>query len=80
MLAEATTTELTKTTHPQGLKENKKIAKEGGNIAKGARKAIEKRTGKPVITSKNAVDLSKLMEDVVKEPLRKIQNKKDKNN
>ncbi len=77
MLAEATTTELTKTTNPQGLEENKKVAKRGGSIAGNARKEIEKETGKPVITSKNAVDLSRLIEDVVKEPLDKKRNKKD---
>lgn len=77
MLAEATTTELTKTTNPQGLEENKKVAKEGGSVAGNARKEIEQKTGKPVITSKNAVDLSRLIEDVVKEPLSKKQDKKD---
>ncbi|HEM3166384.1 TPA: Bro-N domain-containing protein [Streptococcus suis 92-1400] len=77
MLAEATTTELTKTTNPKGLEENKKIAKRGGSIAGNARKEIEKETGKPVITSKNAVDLSRLIEDVVKEPFNKKRDKKD---
>ena len=76
MLAEATTTELTKTTNPQGLEENKKVAKRGGSIAGNTRKEIEKETGKPVITSKNAVDLSRLIEDVVKEPFDKKQDKK----
>jgi hypothetical protein len=64
MLAEATTTELTQTIHPQGLEENKAVAKEGGTVAGNARKDIEARTGKPVITSKNAVDFSKLIEDI----------------
>ena len=77
MLAEATTTELTKTTNPQGLEENKKVAKRGGSIAGNTRKEIEKETGKPVITSKNAVDLSRLIEDVVKEPFNKKQDKKN---
>ena len=77
MLAEATTTELTKTTNPQGLEENKKVAKRGGSIAGNTRKEIEKETGKPVITSKNAVDLSRLIEDVVKEPFNKKKDKKD---
>ena len=79
MLAEATTTELTKATNPKGLEENKKVAKEGGSIAGNARKAIEQRTGKPVVTPKNAVDLSKLIEDVVKEPISKKEDNKDKN-
>ena len=77
MLAEATTTELTKTTNPNGLEENRKVAKEGGSVAGNARKEIEQKTGKPVITSKNAVELSRLIEDVVKEPLNKKQDKKD---
>jgi len=64
MLAEATTTELTQTLNPQGLEENKEIAKEGGTVAGNARKDIEARTGKPVITQKNAFDFSKLIEDV----------------
>ena len=79
MLAEATTTELTKTTNPQGLEENKKVAKEGGSVAGNARKEIEQKTGKSVITSKNAVDLSRLIEDVVKEPINKKEDNKDKN-
>ena len=66
MLAEATTTEITKTMNPIGLEENKVVAKRGGSIAGNARKEIEQETGKPVITSKNAVDLSKLIEDVTK--------------
>ncbi|NLG31234.1 MAG: phage antirepressor protein, partial [Acholeplasmataceae bacterium] len=64
MLAEATTAELTKEKNPQGLIENKEVAKEGGTVAGNARKDIESRTGKPVITKKNAVDFSKLIEDV----------------
>lgn len=64
MLAEATTTELTQTIDPQGLEENKAVAKEGGTVAGNARKDIEARTGKPVITQKNAVDFSKLIDSV----------------
>ena len=63
---EATTTELTKTTNPQGLEENKRVARKGGSISGNARKEIEKETGKSVISSKNAVDLSRLIEDVVR--------------
>ncbi len=66
MLAEATTTELTNTTNPQGLEENKKIAKRGGSIAGNTRKEIEHETGQPVITSKNAVDLGKLILNISK--------------
>ena len=66
MLAEATVTELTNTTHPQGLEENKKTARRGGRIAGNARKEIEEVTGKPVISVKNAIDFSKLIDDVAK--------------
>lgn len=62
MLAEATTTELTKAHNPQGLKENAKIAKRGGKVAGDARKAIEEDAGRPVITSKNAVDFTNVIE------------------
>ena len=64
MLAEATTTELTQAIDPQGLEENKAVAKEGGTVAGNARKDIEARTEKPVITQKNAVDFSKLIDAV----------------
>ena len=66
MLAETATKDIANATHPQGLEENKKVAKEGGSIAGDARKSIEVKTGKPVITSKNAIDLGKLIEDVSK--------------
>jgi len=54
MLAEATTTELTKVQNPQGLEENKVVAQQGGAIAGNARENIEAQTGRPVITSGNA--------------------------
>ena len=66
MLAEATVTELTNTADPQGFEENKKIAQRGGNIAGRTRKEIETETGKPVISPKNAIDFSKLIDDVAK--------------
>ena len=58
MLAEATTTELTKSENPHGLVENQQVAKKGGRVAGNARKEIEKETGKPVITSQNAKQLN----------------------
>ncbi len=67
MLAEATTTELTNTENPAGLEENKEIAVRGGRIAGNARKEIEKETGKPVITKRNALNFSGLIEEVSKE-------------
>ena len=66
MLAETATKEIAEATNPQGLDENKQVAQDGGSIAGDARKSIEARTGKPVITSKNAIDLGRLISDVVK--------------
>ena len=48
------------------MEENKKVANRGGNIAGNARKEIEAETGKSVITSKNAIDFGKLIDDVIK--------------
>lgn len=66
MLAETATKDIAEATNPQGLEENKQAAQDGGSIAGDARKSIEARTGKPVITSKNAIDLGRLISDVVK--------------
>ena len=63
MLAEATTTELTKVQNPQGLEENKSVAKQGGAIAGTARENIEAQTGRPVITAGNASTM--LLSDAV---------------
>ena len=57
MLAEATTTELTNARNPQGLEENRTVAKQGGKVAGNARKEIESQTGRPVITSDNAQNM-----------------------
>ena len=54
MLAEATTTELTNAQNPQGLEENRTVAKQGGTVAGNARKEIEAHTGRPVVTAGNA--------------------------
>lgn len=66
MLAETATKDIAEATNLQGLDENKQVAQDGGSIAGDARKSIEARTGKPVITSKNAIDLGRLISDVVK--------------
>ena len=65
MLAEATTTELSKAHNPQTFEENREIAKRGGKYAGNARKEIEADTGKPVITSKNASELNQVIVDLV---------------
>ena len=66
MLAETATKDIAEAKNPQGLEENKQVAQDGGSIAGDARKSIEARTGKPVITSENAIDLGRLISDVVK--------------
>ena len=53
MLAEVSTTEISKQRNPKTLDENKSVAKQGGSVAKVARKQIELETGKPVITDEN---------------------------
>jgi len=58
MLAEASTTEISKEKNPKTFKENKKVAKKGGEVAKAARLKLEKTTGKKVITEKNAKALN----------------------
>jgi hypothetical protein len=62
MLAEATTTEISKQNEPQTFEESRKIANDGGTIAGNARKEIEEKTGKQVVTSKSANTLRKLNE------------------
>jgi hypothetical protein len=54
MLAEASTTEISKKQQPQGMEENKRVAQKGGNAAKKARLEIEKQTGEAVVSSGNA--------------------------
>lgn len=67
MLAEATTTELTKTRNPQGLAENQDVARRGGRVAGDARKAIEKESGRPVITSENAAQLNTVVTAMIED-------------
>ena len=54
MLAETATTEISETREPKNLDENKTVAREGGGVAGKARQDIEVKTGKKVITPKNA--------------------------
>lgn len=60
MLAEATTTEISKEKQPQTFEESQQIAKKGGQIAGDARRNIEETTGKKVVTHQNAVELRKI--------------------
>ena len=81
MLAEASTTDISKTAKPQTFEENKQVAKRGGKVAGIARQALEAETGKPVITEKNAVNFQQLVTDIVEDAAELSENpteKKDK--
>ena len=67
MLAEASTRDISKEEKPEGFEENRKVAKRGGNVAGTARKALEAETGKPVITSQNAVQLNTIVTGIIKD-------------
>lgn len=58
MLGEAATTEIARNRDAQGFPENKDAAKEGGGVAGNARKDLEKKSGRKVVTSKNYKALS----------------------
>ena len=81
MLAEASTTDISKTAKPQTFEENKQVAKRGGKVAGIARQALEAETGKLVITEKNAFDFQQLVTDIVEDAAELPENpteKKDK--
>ena len=69
MLAEATTTEISKQRAPETFAENMRVAREGGEAAGDARKAVEARTGVPVITSQNAAQLNQVVTDLIEGPI-----------
>ena len=65
MLAESTSTEISKQQKPTSFAENMRIAKSGGEAAGEARKAVESRTGVPVITSQNAAQLNSVVTNMI---------------
>lgn len=65
MLAEATTTEISKQKGPETFAENVEVARAGGKVAGDARKAVEEQTGAPVITSQNAVQLNQVVTNLI---------------
>ena len=75
MLAEATTTEISKQKAPETFSENIDVARAGGKVSGDARKAIESQTGVPVITSKNSAQMNQvvtnLLEDVAEDTFSK---------
>ena len=65
MLAETTTTELSKAHRPEGFEESRIVARRGGKVAGDARRAIEADTGRPAVTAQNAAQLSAVVTDVI---------------
>ena len=65
MLAETTTTELSKAHRPEGFEESRIVARRGGKVAGDARLAIEADTGRPAITAENAAQLNAVVTDVI---------------
>lgn len=64
MLAETSTTDISKAEQPETFEENRQVAHRGGNVAGIARKALEAETGKPVVTSMNAIDFAKILFEI----------------
>ncbi|MBR6458843.1 MAG: hypothetical protein IKS49_01615 [Actinomycetaceae bacterium] len=67
MLAETSTTDISKTEEPQNFSENRNVARKGGEVAGIARKALEERTGKPVISPQNATQLNAIITGLIEE-------------
>ena len=65
MLAETTTTELSKAHRPEGFEESRIVAQRGGKVAGDARRAIEADTGRPAVTAQNAAQLNAVVTDVI---------------
>ena len=60
MLAEASTKDISQAVNRESFEQSKKVAKQGGNVAKVARKELEARTGKKVVTALNAKSVLQL--------------------
>ena len=66
MLGEASTQAIVQTKQPKGFIENKKVAKQGGNVAGNARKELEEKTGKKVVSNENYLELGQLAKKKLK--------------
>lgn len=75
MLAEASTKDISAATNPKDFEDSKKVAKQGGNVAKVARKELEAKTGKKVVTAINA---KTVLKEIAEEE--KLPSKNDKKN
>jgi hypothetical protein len=66
MLAEASTKDISKAVNPETFEESKEVAKQGGNVANVARKELEAKTGKKVVTNLNAKSLASQNKEIDK--------------
>lgn len=80
MLAETSTTDISKEEKPETFSENRDVAKRGGNIAGIARKALEQETGKPVISAQNAAQLNRVVTDMIEEAAEIVSDDKEDSN
>lgn len=80
MLAETSTTDISKEEKPETFSENRDVAKRGGNVAGIARKALEQETGKPVISPKNAAQLKRVVTDMIEGAVEIVPDEKEEKN
>ena len=78
MLGETSTTDISKVEKPKNFSENKEVARKGGEVAGIARKALEERTGKSVISDQNAAKLSTIVTELIEGINSKSDNENDK--
>lgn len=78
MLAETSTTDISKTEQPATFEQNREVARQGGEVAGIARRALEERTGKPVITSMNASDFHRLLPEILENAAHLSDQEEDK--
>ena len=76
MLAEASTKDISHAVNPENFEASKKVAKQGGNVAKVALKELEARTGKKIVTALNAKTV--LIQRQIEGTSQKVNNKKAK--
>ena len=68
MLAEVSTREISQSIQPSTFDENRNVARSGGSVTRTAREDLEKRTGKKVITNKNAAQLNQIVTNMIENP------------
>lgn len=67
MLAEASATDISKAEKPQDFEEKRSAVQRGGSVAGVARQALERKTGKPVVTADRAEDFRRLVSDIIED-------------